>query len=346
MEASRELLFFFSALGAFNGLLLGLFFFFLAKPKNISNYFLSALLLVLSIRIGKSVFFYFNPDLASEFIHFGLVACAFIGPSLYFYIKSVVNPEKLKATWKIHYLLIFLLIVPVSLRFPYWEYLNLWWTIIDLIYLGWGIYLICAAFLLRPIFKQFTHQYFALENEKIWVLSIFVGNVVIWSAYVFCAYTSYITGALSFSFILYLWVLIFIFYKKNNPLFIKKSNSYLDKKITQKEAIQLSNQLKKLMLQEKLYKNPSIKLPDVAKALEVTPHRLSQFLNDNLGQNFPLFINQYRIREAQGLIQTQTNFSMEGIGYECGFKSKSTFYTTFKKMTGMTPAEFRNKQLN
>lgn len=91
MEVSRELLFFFSALGAFNGLLMALYFIFIAKPKHISNVFLGLFLLMLSIRIGKSVFFYFNPDLAFSYLQFGLTGCLFIGPFLYFYVKSVVS---------------------------------------------------------------------------------------------------------------------------------------------------------------------------------------------------------------------------------------------------------------
>ena len=107
MEASRELLFFFSALGAFNGLLLSFYFLFFAKSKHISNYFLGTLLLAMSIRIGKSVFYFFNPDLGREFLQIGISACAFIGPSLYFYIKSMTSPPgKFSSTWKYHFLIL------------------------------------------------------------------------------------------------------------------------------------------------------------------------------------------------------------------------------------------------
>ncbi len=80
MELSRELLFFFSALGAFNGIVLGLYFLFFAKPKHISNSFFGAFLLMLSIRVGKSVFFHFNTDLSFHYLQLGLTACFFIGP--------------------------------------------------------------------------------------------------------------------------------------------------------------------------------------------------------------------------------------------------------------------------
>ncbi len=61
MEFSAQLLFFFSALGAFNGFLLAVYFLFFAKPKNLINRMLGMLILMLSIRVGKSVFFLVQP---------------------------------------------------------------------------------------------------------------------------------------------------------------------------------------------------------------------------------------------------------------------------------------------
>ena len=90
MSIGKELLFFFSALGAFNGLLLGLYFFFFAKKKYLVNYFLGALLLALSIRIGKSVFLYFDGKLPRMYLQIGLSACFFIGPFLYFFTRSAI----------------------------------------------------------------------------------------------------------------------------------------------------------------------------------------------------------------------------------------------------------------
>ncbi len=60
MDFGTKLLFFVSALGAFNGLVLSVYFFFFSTKKNLSNYLFAALLLVLSIRIGKSVAYFFD----------------------------------------------------------------------------------------------------------------------------------------------------------------------------------------------------------------------------------------------------------------------------------------------
>jgi len=165
-------------------------------------------------------------------------------------------------------------------------------------------------------------------------------------AYYFSSYTSYIVGALSFSFILYLMVVLFFFHKKKDVLLFKQVPKYGDKKITDMEAHLLFQRLTNLMSEKELYKNPNLKLPDVAKQLNILPHRLSQLLNDNAKKKFTQYINEYRVKAAKKALLTNSTYSLESIGYDCGFNSKSTFYAAFKKMTGTTPAKFQKMKGN
>ena len=120
MDTGKELLFFFSALGTFNGLILGVYFFFFTKKKYLTNYFLGALLFALSIRIGKSVFVYFNPTLPKMYLQIGLTACFFIGPCLYFFLKSAVDEiNVMPKSWKLTFLFWVILSVLVGVIFPY-----------------------------------------------------------------------------------------------------------------------------------------------------------------------------------------------------------------------------------
>ncbi len=96
--------------------------------------------------------------------------------------------------------------------------------------------------------------------------------------------------------------------------------------------------------EEKQFKNPDLKLQDVAKQLQISTHSLSQYLNDNLGKSFSVFVNEYRIEAAKELLITKKEFTIEAIGYECGFNSKSTFFTTFKSVTKTTPAAYKKTQ--
>ena len=348
MEVSNELLFFFSALGAFNGLLMGLYFLFYAKPRHVSNYFLGVLLLTLSVRIGKSVFFYFNDDLAGLYIHIGLAACSLIGPALYFYLKSVIIPENNhRNEWKYHLAVLVPTILIVSYCFPWQDYRPLWQHyIIDIIYFEWLAYLIVSSLLMAKVYRQFRQRQDKLNSVEIWLISVFLGNVLIYIVYNTCPYTSYITGAVSFTFILYLLILLIILNKKKDIILFKLPAKYGDKKIKVKEVAILTKQLTTVMQEEKLYKNPSLKLPDVAQKLNILPHRLSQFINENLGKIFSLFINEYRVNEAKEQLLTNENYTLEAIGYECGFNSKSSFYSTFKKLAGTTPAKYKRQKVS
>ena len=94
------------------------------------------------------------------------------------------------------------------------------------------------------------------------------------------------------------------------------------------------------MTKEEPYTDANLKSSDIAKKVNISVHQLSQLLNENLGKSFPLFVNEYRIAKACTIIKSNTPLTLEAIGYECGFNSKSTFYTTFKKITGVTPAQY------
>ncbi|MEM6321964.1 MAG: helix-turn-helix domain-containing protein, partial [Bacteroidota bacterium] len=121
----------------------------------------------------------------------------------------------------------------------------------------------------------------------------------------------------------------------------KPIRKYANKKIETTEAKQLTERLNELMTQEKIYTNPKLKLKTVAEKLAVSPHHLSQLLNDNLGKGFATYINEHRIEAACQLLGHSQHLSLEGVGYEVGFSSKSNFFITFKKIKGVTPAQFQ-----
>ncbi|UPT72306.1 MAG: helix-turn-helix domain-containing protein [Flavobacterium sp. JAD_PAG50586_2] len=67
-------------------------------------------------------------------------------------------------------------------------------------------------------------------------------------------------------------------------------------------------------------------------------------MNTELKTSFPDYINQLRIKEAQYYLKHPdfSNYTLVAIGLEAGFASKTTFNNTFKKVTGMTPSEYKN----
>lgn len=341
MNFENQLLFFFSALGAFNGFLLSFYFAFIAQKKKTSNYFLALLLFTLSIRIIKSVFYYFNPKLSGVFIQIGLSACILIGPFLYLYLKSHLKNEASK--WKYSIFPFLIGITILGIIYPYTEHRRIWgrW-IVKIIYIQWFVYIIMSFNFIKPFIQKIFKKNKVLSSIEIWLLSVYFGVTFIWLSYNIGSYTSYIVGALSFSFVLYLIILLFIFKNKKTSFFEeekKYKNKVIDTNITQQITKQLA-----ILKSEELYRNPNLTLSNLAKELNVSKHTLSQYLNDNLGKSFSSFINELRIKKAQELILSDKSYTIEALGYESGFNSKSTFFTSFKKLTGQTPSEYRKTQ--
>ncbi len=337
MTESNQLLFFFSALGAFNGLLLSLYFAINAK-KNNTNYFLSLLLLVLSIRIVKSVFFYFNPNLSNIFIQIGLSACVLIGPFLFLYLKTNTSIEK--TYWIKHVIPSFAIVAVIGILYPYVEYRKIWSTwIVKAIYYQWFIYILLSFKSILPIIQKIRVKE-SLKKIDVWFLSIYIGVTIIWLAYNFAAYTSYIIGALSFTFLFYLIVLVLIFRNNNEPAFFSEREKYKNKEID-KTTLSLIDQKLSIMIEKELFLNPNFNLEEAAKELNITKHLLSQYVNEVLGKSFSNLIKEYRIEKAKKLLETEKNLTLESLGYDSGFNSKSTFFTAFKKTTGLTPAEYQ-----
>jgi AraC-like DNA-binding protein len=351
MDTGKELLFFFSALGAFNGIILGVYFFFFTKKKYLTNYFLGALLFALSIRIGKSVFVYFDPALPKMYLQFGLTACFFIGPCLYYFIKSAVEEVNvMPKSWKITLLFWGILIVTFGILYPYEDYPKLWGrSIINVIYLQWLVYIVFSGYTIRAILKKIVDRKQKTTPSEMWFGMLFLGNFLLFLFYFLsimgASAATYISGAVVFSFILYLIISILLYRKKTDDLFLLNNQKYSGRKIDSAEAKIVWEKLEKIMTDKSLYKNPNLSLQDLSQELNISGHQLSQFLNNNLGKNFTSFINEFRINEACKIITSNDKLTLESIGYDVGFNSKSTFFAAFKKHTGTTPLNYQLQAL-
>jgi AraC-like DNA-binding protein len=100
-----------------------------------------------------------------------------------------------------------------------------------------------------------------------------------------------------------------------------------------------------LMEEEKRYRDPEIKLATLSKEINISANYLSQVINALSGHNFSDFVNSYRIKEIKSKLSHPafTEYPVLSIGLEAGFNSKSAFYNSFKKHTGMSPTVFREK---
>ena len=121
-----------------------------------------------------------------------------------------------------------------------------------------------------------------------------------------------------------------------------QKEKYAKSKIEEDEARFIRNKLYQYMDESKPYMNTDLKLPDVAKAIGCTSVELSQILNIYLKTNFTDFINQYRVEEFIIRVQDKTavKYTLTSLSEQSGFNSKSSFFRSFKKIKGKTPAEY------
>ncbi len=98
-----------------------------------------------------------------------------------------------------------------------------------------------------------------------------------------------------------------------------------------------------LMRERRLYLDEELTLPELARAAQLSPHQLSEYLNQRLGKNFYRFVNEYRVEEACRLLTEKPAATVLEVAYECGFNSRTSFNVAFSRITGRTPLRYRRE---
>lgn len=330
-----------SLLGVFNGLFLTGYFLFSKKETRYTNIYLGLLLLALVIRIGKSVFFYFDSGLNENYILLGLLACTAIGPMSLYFTKSQISGKKDFDPKSLFHLIPLVLIAVYALFFVSYDEDRHFWShnIVRNIYYYWGAYMLYTVFLVvreRVIRKNNF-------PESSWTQGVLLGVVSIWLAYLTSSFTSYLTGALTFSFAVYLlaWMIITNSRKKEVAQKVKPASTAV---MADEEVDRIRQKVRATLNEDQRYKAPDLTMPALAKLVGLTSHQFSSFINEQLNQNFSQLINSYRVEAAKEMLRTEGHITVEAIGFDCGFNSPSTFHTAFKKATGLTPAAYRKQE--
>ncbi len=98
------------------------------------------------------------------------------------------------------------------------------------------------------------------------------------------------------------------------------------------------------MENHQFYLNEELTLHSFAKEINMSSRLISSCINKNMGYNFNEWVNNYRVEKALQIIKSdQKNIlSIEGVGSDSGFKSRSAMYAAFKKKLGHSPGFYRN----
>jgi AraC-like DNA-binding protein len=122
-----------------------------------------------------------------------------------------------------------------------------------------------------------------------------------------------------------------------------QSEKYQRSTLTEEDATTYAAQLQQVMDEQELYLDCDLTMPQLADNAGIAPYLVSQVLNGPMHQSFFEFVNSYRIKLAKDLMTDPSarKLAIVDLAVEVGFKSKSSFYDAFKKVTQMNPTQFK-----
>ncbi len=326
-----------------HGLFLAVFLWQYKKGNRQANLLLSALLLVLSFRVGKSVFLEFAEHLDIKLIFIGLATLMSIGPLFYLFVQAhTAKPFQWRPSRLLHF-------VPSVLGICFGIFIQKDWLervpiyYFALVFLGYyGHYLVY-------LFKGYSAISLGKKNgvgtPTIQFLKlVFVGLLSIWLVYVlnlFDEFVPYIVGPILYSVIAYL--ISFIVIRKG---YIDKADTikYRTTKVSPQQIKDIYQRFRQVVVEEKGFKNPDLTLKSLSAQLNQSTQVLSMVINQETKRNFNSCINQLRVQEAIVLLQDIKfeQHTVASIAFEVGFNSISSFNKAFKKETASTPMAYRN----
>ncbi len=111
-----------------------------------------------------------------------------------------------------------------------------------------------------------------------------------------------------------------------------------------KSHAMLKHRLNELMVTERMYLVPDLRITTLCKLLNTNRTYLSNLINEETGDNFNAYINRFRIEHAMHLMNQKGGnmLVMDFIAQESGFGSSSSFIRAFKTVKGITPGKYLN----
>lgn len=105
----------------------------------------------------------------------------------------------------------------------------------------------------------------------------------------------------------------------------------------------IPDQLKILIEEKQVYRQPRLRLGELARMVGTNRYYLSRHINLVYGQNFNEYINRYRVEYAKKFMLQNPNSLIDQVSATSGFGSIETFSRTFKSIVGVSPDRWRNQ---
>ena len=293
-----------------------------------------------------------------------------MGPLIYFYIQSMLNPSfRLSGKHRLQFLAVIIDIVPqlTAIIFLTGVHLKLirynpgpWGLFID----QYNMYSDIPRWLSLTIYIFLSFRFLQKEKKegentgkeaiRKWLqlfITIFLVFQLIWFIflvpYILPAYSDWLLSKFDW-YPIYIPIAVMIYwlglkgYSISLAVNTEKVKKTSSRDITKEDAAQIISLLQKSMKDDKLYLNPELNLEAVAKHTGIVAKMISTVLNQHQQTSFNEWVNAYRIGEFKLRIRNGCleQLTISALAMECGFNSQATFQRIFKQSEGVTPSAY------
>lgn len=110
------------------------------------------------------------------------------------------------------------------------------------------------------------------------------------------------------------------------------------------EDREVMERLEHIMQKDRLYRDENLNLTRLSRRLGLPSRQISNAINRSANMNVSQYVNQLRIREACRLLE-ETEQSVTSIMLDAGFQTKSNFNREFRRITGLSPVAWREREV-
>jgi YesN/AraC family two-component response regulator len=107
---------------------------------------------------------------------------------------------------------------------------------------------------------------------------------------------------------------------------------------------ELMQRIHHLVVEEKQFLNSDLTASGLANELGTHRNNISACVNLIKGCNFTQYVNGYRIEYAKQLMLKYPDQKANAIGIDSGFANDTSFFRTFRALTGQTPGDWKRQQ--
>lgn len=90
------------------------------------------------------------------------------------------------------------------------------------------------------------------------------------------------------------------------------------------------------------FSDPDLQMNEIARRFNLSPGHFSTVFSQEVGETFRDYTNTLRLNRAKELLRT-TNIKCAEVAYQSGYNDAHYFSAFFKRKTGFTPQEFRER---